>query len=157
MWPVRVKAHAFGTGNPRRDLLLSPDHAVYAEGVLIPIKYLVNGTTVMQERLHSIEYWNLELPRHDIVLAEGLAAESLLDNGSKQAFENGGKAIQLYPDFAALQWEASGCAPLKVVGPEVDRVRARLLQMASKPGSANTATRSRSVIKRAPSKPSRVM
>jgi hypothetical protein len=35
VWPVRVTAHSFARGLPRRDLLLSPDHAVYAEGVLI--------------------------------------------------------------------------------------------------------------------------
>lgn len=46
-----------------------------------------------------------------------------------------GKAVQLYPDFAALRWEAAGCTPLKVVGPEVDRARARLLRTASKLGS----------------------
>jgi len=34
--PVRIGAGAFGPGQPARDLFLSPDHAVFAEGVLIP-------------------------------------------------------------------------------------------------------------------------
>ena len=95
----------------------------------------------MQERFDSIEYWHLELPRHDVVLAEGLAAESLLDSVSKEAFENGGKAVQLYPDFAVLRWEAAGCAPLKVVGPEVDRVRARLASTKGATGPRSVARR----------------
>ena len=44
VWPVRIRAHAFGPDQPRRDLFLSPDHALCvpaAEGggnVLIPVK-----------------------------------------------------------------------------------------------------------------------
>ena len=40
VWPVRVAAGAFGAGQPARDLYLSPDHAVYVEDVLIPVRYL---------------------------------------------------------------------------------------------------------------------
>jgi hypothetical protein len=41
VWPVRVSAHAFGPRMPLRDLLLSPDHAVFVDDVLIPIKHLI--------------------------------------------------------------------------------------------------------------------
>jgi len=34
---------------PARDLLLSPDHAVFIDGVLIPVRYLINGSTIVQE------------------------------------------------------------------------------------------------------------
>jgi len=40
-FPVRVVAGAFGEGRPRRDLLLSPDHAVFVDHVLIPAKHLI--------------------------------------------------------------------------------------------------------------------
>ena len=45
-WPVRVSVGAFGDGLPRRDLWLSPDHAVFVDRVLIPIKHLINGCTI---------------------------------------------------------------------------------------------------------------
>ena len=48
--PVRIAAHAFGLGRPRRDLRLSPDHAVFVDGVLIPVRYLLNGATVRAGR-----------------------------------------------------------------------------------------------------------
>ena len=38
VWPVRVAAGAFAADLPRRDLLLSPDHAVFVDGALIPIR-----------------------------------------------------------------------------------------------------------------------
>src|SRR5262249_42442732 len=46
VWPVRISANAFGEGKPARPLLLSPDHAVFIDGVLIPVKYLINGRTI---------------------------------------------------------------------------------------------------------------
>jgi hypothetical protein len=86
VWPVRVRAQAFGPGQPVRDLLLSPDHAVQVDGVLIPIRYLVNGTTVRPQATYRIEYWHVELAEHDVLLAEGLPAESYLDTGNRGAF-----------------------------------------------------------------------
>lgn len=129
IWPIRVKAGAFGPAIPRRDLFLSPDHAVYVGQMLVPIKYLVNGTTIAQVRTETVCYYHLELPWHDIVLAEGLSAESYLDTGNRANFENAGEATRLFPDFAngapdtSHQWEAFGCAPLVVSGTKLEAVR----------------------------------
>jgi len=60
--PVRVHSDAFGAGRPVRDLLLSPDHAVFVDGVLIPIRYLINGRTVVQEQVDEVTYYHVELP-----------------------------------------------------------------------------------------------
>ena len=49
VWPVRVRAGAFGDDLPLRDLWLSPDHAVAAEGVLIPVSALINERTIARE------------------------------------------------------------------------------------------------------------
>jgi len=38
-----VTAGAFGAGRPHRDLRLSPEHAVFVDGVLIPVHLLVNA------------------------------------------------------------------------------------------------------------------
>jgi hypothetical protein len=130
--PIRVAPHAFGENHPKRPLLLSPDHAVFVEAVLIPIKFLVNGTTVEQIDAANITYYHLELARHDVVLAEGLPAESYLETGGRSAFENGGGTVQLHPDFApdearvGMVWRNFGYAPLLGTGGEVERVRSRL-------------------------------
>ena len=54
VWPVRVLADAFGDAAPRRDLWLSPDHAVFVEDVLIPIKHLVNGENIAQMAMDDV-------------------------------------------------------------------------------------------------------
>jgi hypothetical protein len=130
--PVRIAPHAFGAGRPSRAMLLSPDHSVFAEDVLIPIKYLINDTTIAQIEVDAIDYYHIELARHDVVFAEGLPVESYLETGGRNAFDNGGGAMQLHPDFTpdcdrvAMEWESLGYAPLLGTGSQLDTVRAKL-------------------------------
>ena len=86
VWPVRIGAGAFGPGCPVRDLRLSPDHAVSVGGELTPVRHLINGASIVQEEHDSAVYWHVELPRHDLLLAEGLAVESYLDTGNRDRF-----------------------------------------------------------------------
>jgi hypothetical protein len=76
---------------------LSPDHAVYSRGVLIPIKLLVNHATIGQIPTNAVTYYHVELSRHDVLLAEGLPAESYLDTGNRHMFDNGGASLLLHP------------------------------------------------------------
>jgi hypothetical protein len=138
VWPVRVSADAFGAGQPHRDLWLSPDHAVFIDGVLIPIRYLLNGATIVQEPADAVTYWHVELPRHDILLAEGLACESYLDTGNRGAFENGGGATMLHPDFALRVWEKASCAELVLGGARLAAARSRVHERARALGFALT-------------------
>ena len=95
---MRIAAHAFGPDAPHDDLLLSPDHAVaLSDGsggaVLVAARYLVNGATVVQECRDSISYYHVELEQHGVLLAEGLATESYLDTGNRDAFANEGAVV----------------------------------------------------------------
>jgi hypothetical protein len=126
VWPVRVAADAFGQGMPHRDLLLSPDHAIFAEGVLIPVKHLINGRSVARVTMPEVTYFHVELPAHDVLIAEGLPVESYLDIGDRANFSNFEGPVRLFPDFPVHVWEARGFAPLRVTGPDVEAVR-RLL------------------------------
>jgi hypothetical protein len=141
VWPVRVQAGAFGGGTPHRDLFLSPDHAVHADGVLIPIRYLVNGTTVAQVETSDVIYWHIELDQHEILLAEGLPCESYLDTGNRGVFENGGAMVQVHPDFALRIWETEACAALVVAGAQLAAAKTRLLARAFALGYAATGER----------------
>jgi hypothetical protein len=138
VWPVCIAAGAFGPDLPRCDLRLSPDHSVFVDGVLIPIKYLINGATIVQVPVDEVTYYHVQLPRHDVLLAEGLPAESYLDCGDRGNFGQSDGPITLHPDFSTRAvdafhvWEAYGYAPLVVTGPVVAAVRARLLQQAAK-------------------------
>ena len=81
VWPVRVRPGAFGDGTPRTDLFLSPDHAVFIDGALIPVRLLVNGRTVVQEPREVITYWHVELDEREIILAEGVGCETYPGGG----------------------------------------------------------------------------
>ena len=128
VWPIRVCASAFASGKPHRDLWLSPDHCVFVSGVLIPIRCLINDRSIIQEAVERVTYCHLELERHDVVLAEGLPAETFLDTGNRSDFTNGGPRIQEHPDFAGWMRESDACAPLVITGKKLDHVRISLLK-----------------------------
>lgn len=114
--PVRIQRGAFADAMPHTDLLLSPDHAVFANGKLICVRQLVNGTTIRQEQdWTSVEYFHVELDTHAILLAEGLPAESYLDTGNRGFFANSNEPLVLHPDLTDETdyptREAGSCAP----------------------------------------------
>ena len=127
VYPVRVLAGAFGADLPRRDLWLSPDHALAFEGALIPVARLINGSSVVPIVCERIEYWHVELESHDVLLAEGLPAESYLDTGNRTGFANGGAFIAAHPDFHARAWNET-CLPIEHRGPAVVAAKRRLLE-----------------------------
>jgi hypothetical protein len=137
--PVRIHVGAFGPGRPHCDLRLSPDHAVFIDGALIPIRYLINGATIAQEDAESVTYFHVELAAHDVILAEGLPAESFLDTGNRAAFANGGPAIEAHPDFARAPWDTAACAPLLLGGAALRAVQECLLREATGLGWTITA------------------
>lgn len=98
--PIRIKRNAFADNVPHRDLLVSPDHAILVDGMLICARQLVNGMTVSQEKDRaSVEYFHVELDAHSILLAEGLTAESYLNTGNEGFFANAGAPLTLHPDL----------------------------------------------------------
>jgi Hint domain len=138
VWPVRVQASAIAPGVPSRDLFLSPDHAVLVAGALVPVRHLLNGASIAQRACAMVRYLHIELAAHDLLLAEGLAAESFLDTGNRGAFEGGGPALALHPKFARAAWAAGGCAPLVEAGPELAEARRAVRRQAARLGHRRT-------------------
>lgn len=142
--PIRIAPHAFGDGLPHTALRLSPDHAVFADGVLIPVRRLVNGATITRENPHTITWFHVELADahgdaiHDIVLAEGLPTESYLDTGNRDAFINGGPTLSLHPDFGRNVWAENSCARLVQDGVEIEALRSWLFFRAEILGHGRT-------------------
>ena len=86
-WPedcrlVRISAGALGEDIPARDLFVTNAHALFMDGVLVPVGSLVNGKTIsFDERigLDALEYFHVEFDRHDVIDAEGAFCESHRD------------------------------------------------------------------------------
>jgi hypothetical protein len=115
--PIRVRANAIEDGVPRQDVLLSPDHALFLDGKLIPVRLLRNDTTIREEHgCQSVTYYHVELDAHDVILAEGMPTESYLDTGNRAVFENSDMPTLLHPDFNSpdgqARRESESCAPL---------------------------------------------
>jgi hypothetical protein len=77
--PVTVRRGALGEGSPHRDLCLTAAHAVFVDGFLMPVGQLVNGTSIVLEKAEghdSLDFFHIELERHDVLDAEGAPCES---------------------------------------------------------------------------------
>lgn len=86
--PVRIARGALGDGLPERDLLISADHAVGIGGRLVNAAALVNGATVRQERpREAFVYCHVATEAHELILAEGVPAETYLAHLAPQSFD----------------------------------------------------------------------
>ncbi|MBJ3763551.1 Hint domain-containing protein [Maribius pontilimi] len=84
--PIRI---AKGVLNNENDLIVSPNHRLFVyqrqdhlragrAEVLIKAKHLLNGTSVTRTDGGFVDYFQLLFDRHEIIYAEGIAAETLL-------------------------------------------------------------------------------
>ena len=109
--PILFARDAIADGVPRRDLMVSPLHAMFIDGVLIPAATLMNGVSVRRvESAAEISYFHLELDSHDVIIAEGACSETYADDGCRGVFHNAHEFYALYPD-APCPRTARFCAP----------------------------------------------
>jgi hypothetical protein len=102
--PICIKAGALGDNLPARDLLVSMDHAVLIEDLLVQAGALVNGISIIREtRLpESFTYYHIELADHALVLAEGVPAETFVDNVMRMGFDNWAEHEALYGNAPSI-------------------------------------------------------
>jgi hypothetical protein len=98
--PIRISRFAIDDQTPQRDLYLSQEHSLLIDGALIPVKYLVNGHSIVFDddagRSDTIEYFCVELDTHEVIYAEGTPAETFLYTGGQIAWDNLGEYKELY-------------------------------------------------------------
>ena len=136
--PVRLLPGALSPGVPNRSLRLSPDHALLLRGVLVPVKLLVNGATILRERgCVAVTYFHVELDRHEVLLAENVAVESYIDTGNRSMFAQTSGTPRRDPVFGrGTQWDASAYAPLCLGGATLREIRQELHERACALGYA---------------------
>ena len=126
--PVIVRQGALADSVPNRDLHLTKGHSLYFDGALIPVESLVNHRSIVwNDHAQEAEIYHVEFASHEILLANGAAAESYRDDGNRWLFR--------YANSGWDQAEKPACAPVLTGGAIVDAVWRRLLDRAGpRPG-----------------------
>ncbi len=120
--PILFKAGSLNRYQPRRDLRVSPKHAMFLHGCLVPAECLVNGSSVLRDTACTeIEYFHVELDSHDVILAEDAPSETFVDDNSRAMFHNLAEYQALYGDRPTAP--AIYCAPRVEDGEALDRIR----------------------------------
>lgn len=132
--PVKIRRGALGPGVPERDLIVSPQHRVIlrskiaermfgSEEVLVAAKRLCEMPGISRWRAPDrVRYVHLLFARHEVVVANGAASESLLPEAQAvKAMDAKARA-----DLAAL--DVAAMAPARVIledGAQVGALLAR--------------------------------
>ena len=124
--PVIVRKGALTDDVPSSDLRITKGHALFIDGVLIPVEHLINHHSIVwDDRTRKVEIFHVELENHDVLLANGAPAESYRDDGNRWLF-HGDNAGWGRPPRPA-------CAPVLTGGPQVDEIWRRLLNRSGLP------------------------
>jgi hypothetical protein len=92
-----------------------------ADGELVPVEHLVNGVSIVQcEAVERVAYFHVELDSHNVIVAEGAAAETFVDCDSRRMFHNAVEFAILYPGEDSPRW--AFCAPRLDDDPKVEAV-----------------------------------
>ena len=148
LYPVCIKAHAFGLNKPHRDLYLTPEHTVYIDGGLIPVRMLVNGRSIVIDKSRDkFQIYHVETEQHSILLSENLMTESYLNTDDKYLFDNDivNFGLEFNEHAGHKSWENDAAAPLTVsrskVEPIWNRLDRRATQLGYKPVIKRAITR----------------
>lgn len=111
--PIMIKAHAFGPNVPAQDTKLSPNHAILNDSwkntlyfaqdeVLALVKGLTNSDFVHGCTDCDVTYYHILLDQHELVLSNGMWAESLfLGDESLEMLSGSGRAevFEIFPEL----------------------------------------------------------
>ena len=119
--PVIVRRGAIADNVPHRDLRVTKGHALFIDGVLVPVEFLVNHRSIIwDDRAQEVSIYHIELATHDVLIADGAPAESYRDDGNRWLFQNA--------DTGRIRSPEEACAPILTGGPVVDGIWRRLLE-----------------------------
>jgi hypothetical protein len=121
--PVRIARSALALEAPHANLFLTQAHALYLEGVLVPVGRLINGTTITlypADEFHELEFFHIKLETHDVILAEGALCETLLN-----VDEHAANFASYVHHYGMPKAEEHPCVPFLSFGAKCSELRPR--------------------------------
>lgn len=113
-YPIRVLKNAITDNVPSKDLLITPEHCILIDNQFIPVRMLVNNSTIFYD--HSITeytYYHIETEIHSVIMADGILTESYLDTGNRASFKSNGNIVSIISIVnKKKQWNLNSAAPL---------------------------------------------
>jgi hypothetical protein len=116
--PVRVARSALGPNIPNADLYITKAHALFIDGLLVPVCHLINGTTITlydAGELDEMEFFHIKLERHDVIYAEEAPCETLVT-----VDENAVNFVEYIRQYGPPMIEHVRCAPWVGFGRRVE-------------------------------------
>lgn len=88
-FPVCIKKDAFADHVPSQDLYVTSEHCLYVHGSFIPSRMLVNGRSIVWDKMRSSYYiYHIETAEHSIIESNGLLSESYLDTRGESSVDS---------------------------------------------------------------------
>jgi hypothetical protein len=126
--PVQISSSALAPNVPHTDLYVTPGHALFIDGVLVPVGRLINGTTIAlygAVEYDELEYFHIKLETHDVIHAEGAWCETLLS-----VDETASNFADYLRRYGAPETQDLLCAPVLFHGARAE-IRSRLRSVMS--------------------------
>ena len=122
--PVRIARSAIAPNVPNADLFVTPGHALFLDGVLVPAGSLINGATITLDPAvahDELEFFHIKLESHDVISAQGALVETLLT-----VDENAVNFADYYRAFGMPKADQPPCAPILSYNGGVSEVKSRM-------------------------------
>ncbi|WP_227004807.1 Hint domain-containing protein [Acetobacter senegalensis] len=124
-YPVRILKDALAEGVPYKDMLVTPEHCLFFNGLFTPVRMLVNGASIFYDHsITSYDYYHIETEQHSVIVADGVMTESYLDTGNRGSFRQEGTVVSLNAGShkTARTWAEDAAAPLVVAQAVVEPI-----------------------------------
>ena len=109
---------------PHNDLYLMREHALFIDGVLIPVASLIIGITIKSfepGECDELEFFHIKLETHDVIYAEGTPVETLLN-----VDECAVNFADYFRRYGAQKADAVRCAPFSSYGGRRGELKSRI-------------------------------
>ncbi|MDR6286306.1 hypothetical protein HNR47_002307 [Methylopila jiangsuensis] len=140
--PVRIRAGALDENVPHADLVVTSDHGMLIDDLVVQAGALVNDRSITRvpyaDLPEQATYFHIETENHEAILAAGAPAETFVDNVTRRRFDNHAEYAALY-DVEAYAIEEMDRPRVKAARQLPAAIRARLERRADAIDGASAA------------------